>query len=147
MRKTIFASKPQQSVHLNTLAEGSSDILCSIKSVFPFDFFPTTITISKTKIDVIDQLFFFSKKIDSILISDIGRVEVITGLFFSSILIRAKTIDKLLIDVSYLNQSDAIKAQSVIQGLLIAKADKLDVMPMNIQEVESGVRIAGQPFE
>lgn len=145
MKHTVYNAS--ESTALETLAQESSETLCSVQSVFPFDFFPTTITVSRTKIDVIDQLFFFSKRINSFLISEIGRIEVTTGLLFSTILFRARTVDKLLVKVSYLNGSDAIKVQNVIQGLLIAKAEKVNMTQLNTTEVESSVSVMGQPNE
>lgn len=144
MKKTIYHSEPTQ---LQVLAQESSEVLCCVRSVFPFDFFPTTITVSRTKLDVIDQLFFFSKRINSFMIAELGRVEVTTGLFFSTILFRAKTVDKLLMKVSYLNTSDAMKVQNVVQGLLIAKAEKVDTTELDAAQVEMNIATMGQPNE
>lgn len=125
----------------------SNDVLCVVKGQWPFDFFPTTLVVTKSKVDVIDILFFFSKDISSILISEIARVEVTTNLFFSTLTIRSKTVDRVLKKVPYLRPSEAIKAQSIIQGLLIAKAEKLDVASMSSPQLQPMVETLGQPLE
>lgn len=144
MAKNLYSAETQQ---LQNLADGSSQVLCTIKSVFPFDFFPSTLVISKAKVDIIDTIFFFSKDFSSFMIPEIGRVEVSTNLFFSTITIHGKTVDKSLKKVSYLWPADAIKAQSIIQGLLIAKSENIDVTNINAATVESATQTLGQPME
>jgi hypothetical protein len=144
MAETLFS---QNAAHLHSLADGNSAPLLVVKSLFPFDFFPTTIVVTKTKIDVVDKLFFFSKDINSFLITEVGRVEVTTNLFFSTLTIRGKTVDKILIKVGYLRAEDAIQVQSIIQGLIIAKTENVDVTQMASPGLESVVRTVGQPLE
>lgn len=135
------------SQQLENLAEGNSEVLCTVRSTFPFDFFPSTIVVTRDKVDIIDQLFFFSQDISSLMIREIGRVEVSTSLFFSTIFFRAKTIDKILKKVTHLKKSDALKVQSVIQGLLIAKAEQVDVSSVPATQVESATTRLGNPLE
>lgn len=144
MTQSFYSAEAAQ---LENLASGNNEVLCTIRSLFPFDFFPSTIVITRAKVDIIDMIFFFSKDFCSFMIPEIGRVEVSTNLFFSTLSIRGKTVDKVLKKVSYLRPSDAIRAQSIIQGLLIAKAENVNVTGIDTPTVESAVHTLGQPME
>lgn len=144
MTKSFFRANEAQ---LQNLANGNNEVLCTIRSVYPFDFFPSTMVISKNKVDIIDMIFFFAKDYSSFMIPEIGRVEVSTNLFFSTIRIHGKTIDKELAKITHLWPADALKAQSIIQGLLIARAENVDMSQIDGRTVEQATQNLGQPRE
>src|SRR5579871_70111 len=60
-------------------------VLYTISTVFPIEFFPTKISIEKTKVNIVRDIFFGAKEVESILISEISNVEVFTSLFFATL--------------------------------------------------------------
>src|SRR3989344_2348448 len=62
-------------------------VLFQIKSVFPFDLFPDTITVYPTKVTVVKKYFFASQEVRALMIEDIAEIDIQTGLLFSKILI------------------------------------------------------------
>lgn len=136
----------KEAAKLHQIADANEEVLSTASSMFPFEFFPTSIVVTKAKVDIINTLFFFSKHIQSVLISEIGRVEVVTSLFFSELIIRAKTVDKVLIAVKFLPTKKALEMQSILQGLLVSTAEKVDVQAIPSKQLKKDARAAGRPL-
>lgn len=129
---------------LQNLAQENQEILVRASGVFPFDFFPSTIMVTKSKIDIQQRFFGFTSSSASFLITDLARIEVTSGMFFSTILLRAKVSDKILAKVSYLPKHQASQVQSVIQGLMIAEQEKVNVSNVDPQFVRDATEHIGQ---
>lgn len=143
--KGIKSSKsPEEKIR--ELAKKSSQILFTAKTVFPFDFFPDTLTINANKIDIVKSSFFASHQTSSIPIRDIANVELQTVPFFATlriINIRYPMRPKVL---RYLKKRDAIRAKNIIDGLLVALSQGADISELEpkkfIEEIEEVGRSA-----
>ncbi|HZE87298.1 MAG TPA: hypothetical protein VE090_03775 [Methylomirabilota bacterium] len=112
---------------IHQLARKSSQILLRIKTVFPFDFFPDTLTINANKIDVVKSDFFFSQHTTSIPLRDIANVEVETAPFFAKLQIINVRYPMEPVSLQYLPKAAALKAKRIIDGLLVAMSQGADV--------------------
>ena len=139
--------KQSPEVKLQHIAKANEEILYSVSTVFPFEIFPTTIVISKTKIDIINYYFFFSKQLKSIMLSELGRAEVTTTAFLSCLILRGKISDIVLGRIPNLPSTRAQEAQSIIQGLLVSKTENIDVQHVDPQELRQSAKAIGQPQE
>src|SRR5258708_24459589 len=93
-------------------------ILYTLTSVFPYDFFPTKMSIEKTKVNIVRHIFFGAREIESILISEISNVEVFTSLFFASLQVTVRLPSVPPKVVKYLRVDETLRAQRIIQGLM-----------------------------
>jgi hypothetical protein len=109
------------------LERKSTDVLFSVRTVFPFDFFPDTLTISANKIDVVTSQFFFSHQITSIPLRDIANVEIQTSPFFATLRIINIRYSMHPSIIRFLKKHDAIKAKNIIDGLLVAMSQGADI--------------------
>jgi len=112
---------------LDDLAQSDSRPLYVLTGVWPFDFFPTKIVIDRKKITFRDQLFFFTSQSQSILIADVMSVMVDTGLLFSSLSVIDRHFPQDTIVVKYLRDHEAKKARRLIQGLILADKENIDL--------------------
>lgn len=132
---------------LQGLIQDNQEVLCEISAVFPFDFFPSTIRVTRTKIDIIQKFFFFTSARSSYVISGIARVELHSSLFFSTLYLRAKFSDDQIAKISYLKKNEAKKAQSIIQGLLVAESEDVDISKVSVESMQAKVKKIGKPKE
>jgi hypothetical protein len=98
-----------------------------MQTVFPFDFFPDTLTINANKIDVVKTSFFASHQTSSIPLRDIANVEIQTSPFFATLRItniRYPMHPKVL---RFLKKHEAMKAKNIIDGLLVAISQGADI--------------------
>jgi len=118
-----------------SLANASSAILFKATTVFPFTFFPNTIIIDKTKITLIERLFFYHKDIRSYAIEDILNVEVGTSILFSTLTCLTRYDNRQVFTLRYLKKNDASFAKKIIQGLIIAKREGVHIEELSKQEI------------
>lgn len=118
--------------------------MAKIKAVFPFNFFPDEIIIDETKVSVYHRIFFFSKQIVSVDYKDILNVILDHSLFFATLELVGRFFAEQPISVKYLKKKDAILARRVIQGMIIAKKEGIDVSAINIGQLLDKVERVGQ---
>ena len=109
------------------LERKSTDVLFSARTVFPFDFFPDTLTISANKIDIVSSQFFFSHQTTSIPLRDIANVEIQTAPFFATLRIINIRYPMHPSIIRFLKKRDAIRAKNIIDGLLVAMSQGADI--------------------
>lgn len=119
------------------LAKASDAILFKATTVFPFTFFPDSIIIDKTKITIIERLFFYSADIRSYAIEDILNVEVGIGILFSSLTCLTRYDNKKVFALRFLRKKDASFARKLIQGLIIAKREGVHLEEISGEEIIS----------
>jgi hypothetical protein len=124
-----------------TLARKSNQVLYTTTTVFPFDFFPDTLTINANKIDVVKSEFFGSHQTTSVPLRDIANVEVQTTPFFASLRIVNIRYPMQPINLQYLKKDDAVKAKQIIDGLMVAMSQGADVAAIEpkrfLREIET----------
>ena len=131
---------------LRELTRKSSQVLFQLRSVFPFDFFPDTITINANKIDIVQSEFFFSYQTTSVPLKNIANVEVDTSLFFSTLKLLNIRAPMRPISVSFLKNDEAVKAKEIIDGLLVATEQGADVSSLEPQKFLPNIEAVGKSF-
>ncbi len=109
------------------LVRESARILFQAKSIFPFDLFPDEISIDPIKVNIVSHEFFASARVHCIYIKNISDVFVDCSPFFASL----KIIDQGFTEneeiVTTLSKDNAMKARRIIQGLVVAHKQGVDV--------------------
>jgi hypothetical protein len=123
--EAITQEKMEEKIY--QLARKSSQVLFQTRTVFPFDFFPDTLTVTANKIDVVSSAFFLSHQTTSIPLADIANVEIQTSPFFATLQIINIRYPMHPLILNYLKINDAQKAKKIIDGLLVAVAQGTDV--------------------
>jgi len=122
---------------LEDLAGKSDSVLLKVSTFWPFTFFVNDIIIDPYKVNIIFREFFWSEHIHSVMIKDILDVVVETSIFFATIRIVDQGYIENSINIPYLKRADALKARKIIQGLIIAHRQSVDLSvlkPSHIKE-------------
>lgn len=101
--------------------------LYRISTVFPFDMFPDEVIIDVDKVSIITGVFFFSKRIHSVFIQDITDVFVDSSFLFATLEIVDSGFVENSIKIKPLGRNEAIRARKIIQGLIVAKKQQIDL--------------------
>ncbi len=107
------------------------EVLFQATTVFPFILFPDTITIDRVKLTITHRFFFATAEVTSIQIEDILNVAASVGPFFGSVKVwshvfRDRTFETRHLEVGYLSRSNALEAERIMQGYIIARHKKID---------------------
>ncbi len=136
--KEVIKDQAKQRERFNSLVKRSSQTLYKIKTVFPYNFFPTTVSIDPQKVTLQIKNFFSSSEIRSIHIKNISHVFVDTGPFFATLVL----IDQSILDdnvgkiqIPYLKKQEALKARRIIQGLIVAHKEEIDITKLSDDNV------------
>lgn len=112
---------------LEDLAGKSDNVLLKVSTVFPFTFFVHDIIIDPYKVNVIFREFFWSEHIHSIMVKDILDVVVETSLFFATVKFVDQGYVENSVNIAYLKREDALRVRKVVQGLVIAHRQAVDL--------------------
>ncbi len=104
------------------------DYLFKATSVFPFDLVPNTISVSRMKIAITKRDFFKVSEVMSVLIDDVLNVEANSGPFFGSIKIYTKIYGNDPQVVHWLPRDATVEFKRIVEGLIIAKKQGINVM-------------------
>lgn len=119
---------------LESLAADSDSVMCSVQTVFPFQIFPSVLTVEKTKIIFI-RYYFLGHHAESMLINNISSVKLENAFFLSSIEIVNNIPSSPKIVIPYLPSKKAREVVEIIQGLMIAYETKTDVTKIDNEEL------------
>ena len=130
----IFDNAP-----LARLVRKSKCTLLTITSVFPFDISPDVLTIDENKVNVIHRNSWFSQNVHSALIEDISEVTVDKNLFFATLKISDSNNVRFPMElvIRKLRVKDALEARRLIEGLIVARRQKIDLSKFDPKEVTS----------
>jgi hypothetical protein len=136
---------PQE--ELEILAERSDKILFHAKSIFPFDFFPNTVTIDANKVNIIIKTFFFTETVTSILLKEIMDVRVESTLFLGKLIIDYGP-HPLKINTVYVPsmwKKDALRAKEIIEGTLVLyRSENINTTELKPEETLQEVKEVGK---
>ncbi|MDO8260311.1 MAG: hypothetical protein Q7T50_02290 [Candidatus Magasanikbacteria bacterium] len=119
---------------LENMVSNSNRLLIGASAVFPVDFFPDTINVEATRVNIIRRSLFFSE-VHSVDIKDITNVFLSQSLFFASLAIVSKTFVENQFKISRLWKKDAVEVRRIIEGLrMIARAD-IDMNNYSVEEL------------
>lgn len=121
---------------LTRLINRSSDVLASATTVFPFDLFPDTVTVDRTKITIVKRDFLWSEKVISHRIEDILNVSTSVGPLFGSLTIASRVMStEDHFTTSFFWKRDAIYLKHIIQGYIIARHNKIKTSHLSKEEL------------
>jgi len=129
---------------MNDIVKKSEQILFTTQTVFPFDLFPDSITISGNKIEISNSNFFASHQTSSIPLRDIANVEIQTSPFFASLKIINIRYPMHPHILQYLKKRDAIKAKNIIDGLLVAMSQGADITQIETHKLIEQIEKVGR---
>lgn len=130
---------------LDDLVRHSEKKLFECKGVFPFDLFPDTLTIEMNQVHVSSKAFFKSKRIHSVALRDISDVFVETSPFYATLKLIDRNFIENQISIPFLKKAEAIKAQRIIQGLVVAEREGVDVTKVHDAELVEKLEALGAP--
>ncbi len=131
----------------HNLVEASTHTLFKINSVFPFDFFTDEISIEITQINVIKRFFFATAHLQTIPIKNVADVFVQTSLIFASLRIIDSSYIENSIQVDNLKKNDACMARIIIQGLVVANKEGIDLTKLPKHTLMEDIQSLGKAQE
>ncbi|MFY9489173.1 MAG: hypothetical protein WAP35_10850 [Solirubrobacterales bacterium] len=134
--KKVEEKKNEALKKLYKIVSRSNEVLATATAVFPFDLFPDSVTLDRTKVTITKRSFFWSAEVISIRIEDILNISSGVGPFFGSITIASRVMsseDHFTID--YFWRKDAIRLKHIIQGYVIAHHNDIKVSHLSKKEM------------
>lgn len=137
---------PGKATHekLHQLVEQSKAPLLKVTTAIPLNPFPNKVIVDIHKVTIVYTYFFFSEQIHSVFVKDISDVLVETSWFFSTLKIIDVGYTENSIDVNYLTTDDAKKARKVIQGLIVAHKQGLDLSKYELPDLSQKLEELGR---
>ena len=128
---------------LNELVAGTRKPLLKIRTVIPFNPFPDELVVDINKVTIVFRQFFASSQEHSVLIKDISDIVVETSLIFATLKIIDIGYTDNSIDINYLSKKGAIKAKSIIQGLVVAHKYGVDLSKVADEDLYGKIEYLG----
>lgn len=128
---------------LNELQQKGTTPLLTIQTVFPFKFFPCILTLDRQKITRSESFFFSSKEVENYLVEEIVSITSVESLFFATLtMVTGVRINKE-VSVPFLRKEDARKMRRLVEGLLIAGREGIDVNKIPAEQLIQKVEEIG----
>ncbi len=141
----VSATKTREAV--KKLMEVSPRSLFTTKAVFPFQFFPDSLSIEETRVNIITKQFFYTQHLTAIGIENIIDVSVQTSIVFATLHITSRMYVQNVVEpfeINFLKKRDAIKARNIIEGLRIMTAKSIDTTKIAVNELINEVEELGR---
>lgn len=135
--------QPPQLASSKDASEVTPEILLRVKSVFPFDLFPSEVIVTTNSVAIIDNFFWGTSETKTILIQDIFNVDLIKTPFFCNVQITNRQAMLPVIEIKYLRKKDGDKLKDTIQGLLLMKAENVDIDKYSAAQINPQIRNLG----
>jgi hypothetical protein len=128
---------------LQELSSRNHVILMKIKTLFPFDFFPDTLIIDMTKVNIISKQFFATEIITNINLKDIIEVSAETAIFMGNLVItyvpnvdgKIGMLEPITYRLNLLRRRQALKAQRILKGILVARREGIEISKCSPEEI------------
>lgn len=120
---------------LEQLVTKSNRIIYQLKTVFPFDLFPSEIIIDETKITLKERIFFYSEQVFPITYDNLNSVVVEAGVLFATMKFEISGYNENPSPMKYFWIHDARKARRIILGLIQCFKEKIDLSKFDIETV------------
>jgi hypothetical protein len=141
-KETAAVRTPAQK--MEDIANKSDTVLLKVSTVWPFTIFKNDIIIDPYKVNIVYREFFWSEHIHSIMVRDILDVIVETSVFFATLKIVDQGYTANTVDIEYLKRDEALKVRKIIQGLIIAHRQALDLSGINSSNIKDHVDQMGK---
>jgi hypothetical protein len=113
----VDENKKSGELTIDALAQDADKPMMELTTVFPFDFFPTTISVYERKVVINNQLFFWSNHMTPFPVEQIRTVQVTKTLIFASMVFDVRDFGENPPVVNFLWAREAERAQKLILGL------------------------------
>ena len=121
------------------MVNNSNRVLLRISSVFPWDFFPTSIIVEETRLTIIHRQLFSSQAY-SVDIKNISNIFIDSSILFSQLTIVSATFAKNQIVVGRLWKKEAIFIRRIIEGLRMFVNKDIDTTGYKTEELIDKLR-------
>lgn len=129
------ATKKEEDIQMvSDLVKMSNRSIISISSLFPWDFFPSTIDVEESRVTFKFNQFLSSQS-HSVDIKDISNVFIESSLFFSTLQVVSRTFTQNDIKIGFLNKTKAKKVQSIIEGLRTFAEHNINTSDYEVHEL------------
>lgn len=128
-------TSPDEKPTIDEVLEESNIVLAKFRGVWPFDFFPDEIIIDKQAVTIVRHWFFGVGQKITCHFDDLVNAEVNVGPFFGSLNIYSKYFTDGVEHVKWFSASDARRIHAILQGLLIAKKEGVDLKTVPNEEI------------
>ncbi len=129
------ATKKEKDIQLvQELIKKSNRSIISISAIFPWDFFPNTISVEESRLTIVFHQFLTSQT-HSINIKDISNVFLEASPFFATLQIVSRTYVQNEITLSHLNPQKASKVKMIIEGLRTLSEHNIETSNYEIPEL------------
>jgi hypothetical protein len=133
--QTIQPAQYQERQKLKDMADNASEVLITATAVFPFDFFPNSITVDRSKVTLHKRIFFGHADAISVQIEDLLNAEVETGPLFATLKVYTRIPNITPLTIRYLPRKAAIDVQNLLEGFTIARAREIDCSAIPRQDL------------
>lgn len=136
---------PHRSKELKRVIRRSNDVLASATTVFPFDLFPDSVVVDRTKVTITKRNFFWSEQVMSIRIEDVLNVSVASGPFFGALTIASRVMStEDHFTTRFFWRKDAAHLKHIIQGYVIARHNRIDTKHLSRDNLIKTLEELGQ---
>jgi hypothetical protein len=133
----------QQRERLDNLVNNAQRTLLKVSTVFPFALFPDDVIIDPVKITIMAREFIASAQTRIIMIKDVKNVLIETSPFFSTLKI-IHGLDDAVTKIQPLWRKDAVKSGSILQGLMAANEQNIDITMIPVEESVAKIETLGR---
>lgn len=116
------------------MVNNSNRVLLKVSTVFPLDWFPSTIIVEETRITIIHRQLF-SSQTHSVDVKNISNIFVDSGIIFSQLSIVSDTFVENQITINKLWKKDAILLRRIIEGLRMFVNRDIDTTDYTVKEL------------
>lgn len=116
------------------MVNNSNRVLLKVSTVFPLDWYPSTIIVEETRLTIIHRQLF-SSQTHSVDIKNISNVFVDSGIFFAQLTIVSDTFVENQIVINKLWKRDAIFLRRIIEGLRMFVSHDIDTTDYTVKEL------------
>ena len=133
--RTSKTLDPRES--LRKIVQKSHQLLASTQTVIlPFNLFPDSVTVDRTKVTITKRSFFWTSSVISIRIEDVLNIACSTGPVFGSLTISSRVMNSTdHYEIDYFWRKDAIYLKQLIQGYVIAQHNQIETSHLGRKEL------------
>ncbi|HEX8923632.1 MAG TPA: hypothetical protein VF828_02770 [Patescibacteria group bacterium] len=127
VQKDIAEDHLKEETRLDAMIEHSQLELYKTSSIFPLDLFHDELAIELNKVDLSSHFLFLPTRTRSAFVKEIKKVTINRGLIFSTIEIIIDGAEDNPLIIHRLPKKEARKATNILEGLIIAAKQGLDM--------------------
>ncbi len=121
------------------MVSSSNRILLRVSSVFPWDFFPSSVIVEETRLTIIHRQLF-SSQVHSVDIKNISNIFIDTGIFFAQVSIVSDTFAHNQIVIKSLWKKEAIFMRRILEGLRMFVNKDIDTTGYKVEDLINKLR-------